>query len=161
MKRMIFISLAILLLCPVMINAAELENMRIAVAASTKTAKASVSNMAAKCSYYLIFNNKGELIEVIDNPHKDASGGAGPSAANFLARRGVTILIAGNFGSKMVNTLENKGVTHFAFKGLADNAVKKVLKLNGSLVIPGVHFYQKNQPVIRILESPEFKKFTQ
>ena len=130
MKRMVFISLAILLLCPVMINAAELEKMKIAVAASSKTAKASVSNMAAKCPYYLIFNNKGELIEVIDNPYRDASGGAGPSAANFLAQRGVTIVIAGNFGSKMINTLKNKGITHFEFKGRVDDAVKRVLQLN-------------------------------
>jgi len=130
MKRMTLISFAILLLCTVMVNAAELVNMKIAVAASSKSAKASVSNIAAKCPYYLIFNNKGELIEVIDNPYRDTSGGAGPSAANFLAQRGVTILIAGNFGSKMINTLENKGVTHFEFKGLADNAVKRVLKIN-------------------------------
>jgi len=130
MKRMVFISLAILLLCPVMVNAAELEKMKIAVAASSKTAKASVSNMAAKCPYYLIFNNKGELIEVIDNPYRDASGGAGPSAANFLAQRDVTIVIAGDFGSKMINTLKNKGITHFEFKGRVDDAVKRVLKLN-------------------------------
>ena len=130
MKRMVFISLAILLLCPVMVNTAELEKMKIAVAASSKTAKASVSNMAAKCPYYLIFNNKGELIEVIDNPYTDASGGAGPSAANFLAQRGVTIVIAGNFGSKMINTLKNKGITHFEFKGRVDDAVKRVLQLN-------------------------------
>jgi len=104
--------------------------VKIAVAASSKTAKASVSNMAAKCPYYLIFNNKGELIEVIDNPYRDASGGAGPSAANFLAQRGVTIVIAGNFGSKMINTLKNKGITHFEFKGRVDDAVKRVLKLN-------------------------------
>ena len=130
MKRMVFISLAILLLCPVMVNATELEKMKIAVAASSKTAKASVSNMAAKCPYYLIFNNKGELIEVIDNPYRDASGGAGPSAANFLAQRGVTIVIAGNFGSKMINTLKNKGITHFEFKGRVDDAVKRVLQLN-------------------------------
>jgi len=130
MKRIVFISLAILLLCPVIANAGELEKMKIAVASSGKTAKASVSNMAAKCPYYLIFNNKGELIEVIDNPYRDASRGAGPSAANFLAQRDIDIIVAGSFGSKMVNTLENKGVTHFEFKGLADDAVKRVLKLN-------------------------------
>ncbi len=130
MKRMILISLAILLLCPIMVNAADLENMKIAVAAGSKSAKASVSNIAAKCPYYHIFNNKGELIEVIDNPYRDASRGAGPLAANFLAQRGVNIIIAGNFGSKMVNTLENKGVTHFEFKGPVDDAVKRVLKLN-------------------------------
>ena len=130
MKRMVFISLAILLLCPVMANAAELEKMKIAVAASSKTAKASVSNMAAKCPYYLIFNNKGELIEVIDNPYRDASGGAGPSAANFLAQRDIDIIVAGSFGSKMIDALRNSGKTHFEFKGRVDDAVKSVLKLN-------------------------------
>jgi len=130
MKRMVFISLAILLLYPVMVNAAELEKMKIAVAASSKTAKASVSNMAAKCPYYLIFNNKGELIEVIDNPYKDASGGAGPSAANFLVQRGIDIIVAGSFGSKMIDALRNSGKTHFEFKGRVDDAVKRVLKLN-------------------------------
>ena len=130
MKRMILISLAILLICPVMVNAAEQENMKIAVAAGSKSAKASVSNIAAKCPYYLIFNNKGELIEVIDNPYRDASRNAGPLAANFIAQRGIDIIVAESFGSKMVNTLENKGVTHFEFKGLAEDAVKRALKLN-------------------------------
>ena len=36
-----------------------------------------------------------------------------------------------------------------------------VYPLFGSLVFPVVNFYQKNQPIIRIFESPEFKKFTQ
>ena len=127
MKKIFFITLAILFLCPAMVNAGELENIKIAVAANGKSAQASVSNMAAKCPYYLIFNNKGELIEVVDNPYSNASGGAGPLAANFLAQRGITTVIAGNFGSKMVNTLENKSITHFEFKGIAENAVKKVL----------------------------------
>ena len=130
MKIMILISLAILLLCPFMINAAELESMKIAVAAGSKSTKASVSNMAAKCPYYLIFNNKGELIEVIDNPYKDAGRNAGPTAANFLAQRGIDIIVAESFGSKMINTLENKGVTHFEFTGSVDDAVKRVLKIN-------------------------------
>jgi len=86
MKRLLLVSLAILFLFAVMVNAAE---MRFAVASSDKTAEASVSNEAAKCPYYLIFDSKGELTEVIDNPYKNASGGAGPSAANFLAQRGV------------------------------------------------------------------------
>jgi len=130
MKRMIFISLAILLLCPVMVNAAELEKMKIAVAANSKTAEASVSNMAAKCPYYHIFNNKGELIEVIDNPYRDTSRGAGPLAANFLAQKDIDIIVAESFGSKMIDALRNSGKTHFEFKGRVDDAIKKVLKLN-------------------------------
>ena len=127
MKRMVFIGLALLLLCPVMSNAANTEKIKIAVASCDKTAKASVSNKAAKCPYYLMFDSKGEMTEVIDNPYGDASRGAGPLAANFLAQKGVTIVIAGNFGSKMINTLKSKGITHFEFKGRADDAVKSVL----------------------------------
>jgi len=130
MKRMILISLAILLICPVLLNAEELENMKIAVAAGSKSAKASVSNIAAKCPYYHIFNKKGELIEVIDNPYRDASRNAGPSAANFLAQRGIDIIVAESFGSKMIDALRNNGKTHFEFKGSVDDAVKRVLKLN-------------------------------
>ena len=128
MKRIVLTGLAFLLLCPVMANAADLEKMKIAVASCDKTAKASVSNEAAKCPYYLIFDSKGKLAEVIDNPYRDASRGAGPSAANFLAQQGVTLVIAGNFGSKMINTLKNKGITHFEFKGRVNEAVKRVLK---------------------------------
>ena len=128
MKRIVFIGLAFLLLCPVMGNAANTEKIKIAVASGDKTAKASVSDKAAKCPYYLIFDSKGEMTEVIDNPYGGASRGAGPSAANFLAQKGVTIVIAGNFGSKMINILKNKGITHFEFKGRVDEAVKRVLK---------------------------------
>jgi predicted Fe-Mo cluster-binding NifX family protein len=130
MKRMVFLSLAILFLFPVIVNAAELEKMKIAVAASNKTEKASVSNMAAKCPYYLIFNKKGELIEIFDNPYKDAIRGAGTSAANFLVQKNVDIIIAGSFGLKMINALRNSGKTHFEFKGSVEDAVKKALKLN-------------------------------
>ena len=128
MKRIVFVSLAILFFCSVAVNATEFKNDKIAVASSGKTSKASVSNKAAKCPYFLMFDSKGELIEVIDNPYADASGGAGPSAANFLAQQGVTIVIAGNFGSKMTNTLKSNGITHFEFKGSVGDAVKKVLK---------------------------------
>lgn len=127
MKKMIFISLAFLLLCPVMVNAADLEKMKIAVAADSKTAKASVSNIAAKCPYYHIFNNKGELIEVIDNPYRDTSRNAGPLAANFLAQKNIDIIVAESFGSKMIEALNNSGKTYFEFKGNIADAIKKVL----------------------------------
>jgi len=102
MKRIVLVGLAFLLLCPVMVNAADLEKIKIAVASCDKTEKASVSNKAAKCPYYLMFDSKGEMTEVIDNPYGDAS--------------------------KMINTLKNKGITHFEFKGRVDDAVKRVLK---------------------------------
>ena len=128
MKRIVFVSLAILFLCSVVVNAADFKNDKIAVASSGKISKASVSSKAGKCPYFLMFDSKGKMTEVIDNPYGDARRGAGPSAANFLAQKGVTIVIAGNFGSKMIDTLKSNGITHFKFEGRVDDAVKKVLK---------------------------------
>jgi len=54
----------------------------------------------------------------------------GPSAANFLDQRDIDIIVAGSFGSKMIDALRNSGKTHFEFKARVDNAVKRVLKLN-------------------------------
>ena len=128
MKRVLVMGLVILFLCPVMVNAAEPEQTKIAVASNENTSKTSVSNEAAKCPYYLIFNGKGALVEVVDNPYGEARRNAGPSAAHFLARKGITIVIAGNFGSKMIKTLKNKGIAHFECEGEVDAAVKRVLK---------------------------------
>lgn len=129
MKRMFFIGLIILFLFPIMVNAAESENMRIAVAANNKTEGATVSERAAKCPYFLMFDKNGELIEVIDNPYKDAMRDAGTSAANFLVQKDVDIIVAGSFGLKMIDALRSNGKIHFKFKGTVDDAVKKALKL--------------------------------
>lgn len=128
MKRLFVLGVVALFVCPFTVHTASSENNKIAIASGGKTVKSSVSNMAAKCPYYLIFDNKGALIEVIDNPYKNTSGGAGPSAANFLARRGVTVVIAENFGAKMINTLKNKGIMYFQFKGSVFDAVKMALE---------------------------------
>ena len=128
MKRIILSSIAILFLCSLMVHAADFKKTKIAVASSGKTENASVSNRAARCPYYLIFDEKGGLIKVVDNPYADASGGAGPSAANFLAKTGVTMAIAGNFGPKMANALKNNGITPFRFEGSVGDAVKTGLE---------------------------------
>jgi len=119
--------LAALLLYPVMVHGAGFDTQKIAVASGGKTVKSSVSTQAAKCPYYLIFDNQRKLIEVLDNPYMHARRGAGPSAAHLLAKRGATMVIAGNFGSKMVHTLKSKNITHFQFKGSVVDAVKKAL----------------------------------
>jgi len=128
MKKMILISIAILFFGSLMVHAADLKNTRIAVASSGKSEKASVSDRAAKCPYYLIFDSKSELVEVVDNPYADASRGAGPSATNFLAKTGVTMIIAESFGSKMTNALKNNDITPFGFKGSVGDAVKTALE---------------------------------
>jgi len=127
MKRISFLSLTMLFLVSAVTYADQEVVVKIAVASNNKNTTSNVAAMAGRSPYYLIFDNTGKFAEVIDNPCNDARGGAGPSTANFLAEKGVTIVIAETFGGKMINAMKSKGMTHFEFKGIANDAVKKVL----------------------------------
>ena len=99
MKRMFLLALGTLLLVPAMARASQNDNMvKTAVASDSKNATSPVGNKAGRSAHYLIFDGAGELIEVIDNPYKDATSGAGASVADYLAEKGVTTVIGGNCG---------------------------------------------------------------
>ena len=129
MRCIFYCFLAISFLTPVIVNSAEVASGLIAVSVDEKTQSANVSSQAARCAYYIIFDNKGKLLEVIDNPIKDARSGAGTSAANFLDNKGIAVVVAETFGNKMINAMKSKGIKFVEFKGRADNAVKEALKL--------------------------------
>ncbi len=96
------------------------DTLKIAVAADSKKKTTTISQLAARASFFLFFDGNGTLIEAVENPSKDLSGGAGPRAAEFLAGRGTTLLISENVGDKMkqaladykIETIERKGVVH-------------------------------------------------
>ena len=127
MKKMLFSIFVILFMASVIAYAAEKEAAKIAVASNSKDAAASISKKADKCPYYLIFDGKGELIEVVGNPYKDVQSGAGSQTADFLAGKGVTTVIAGNFGDKMTGAMKRNGIEFFQFAGVIKDAVEKVL----------------------------------
>ena len=101
---------------------------RIAVASDGSTPASAVSPVAARSSYYLIFDGKGAFIEAISNPHKNAGGGAGTLVVNFLAGKGVKTIIAGTFGNKMVMSMKAKDIHYIEFRGTTADAVKKAVK---------------------------------
>ena len=129
MKKIFCWFLVISLFIPAAAAALETNAGLIAVASDERTEPAKVSSQAARCAYYMIFDSKGKLMDVIENPFKGENGGAGPSAANFLGDKGVTVVVAENFGSKMINAMKSKGITFYKLKGKAGDAVKEILKL--------------------------------
>jgi predicted Fe-Mo cluster-binding NifX family protein len=104
------------------------EEIIIAVASDGETLEAAVSHLAARGSYFLIVDGEGKLLEAVENPYKDTRGGAGVSAANFLAEKNVTIVVAGNFGNKMRDALTAQEIAYFEFEGIAEDAIKKILE---------------------------------
>lgn len=135
MKKTLFSTLVVLSLLPVMAYAAQKDAEKIAVASNSKDAASSISNKAGKCPYYLIFDSTGELIEVVENPYKDAQRKAGQQTADFLADKGVTIVIAGNFGDKMIGAMKSNGMEFFQLEGVIKDAVVKVLDPGNQILI--------------------------
>ena len=99
---------------------------RIAVAADEKMPEAAVSSQAGRSSFFLLFDEKGRFLEAISNPYTEAKS-RGVAVADFLAAKGVTIVVAGDFGDRIVEGIKNKGIRAVAFKGKAADAVKKIL----------------------------------
>ena len=100
----------------------------IAVAANGNTVSASVGNQPGRSPFFLFFDAKGAFAEAASNPYKDA-GNAGIPALDFLAGKGVKVVVAESFGPKIVEVMKGKGMRAVEFKGNAMDAVKKALEL--------------------------------
>jgi predicted Fe-Mo cluster-binding NifX family protein len=124
-KRLIVIMMVILLLATAWAFAAGREKM--AVAADDKIPSAAVSKQAGLAPFFLFFDEKGKMTEAMENPFKDKEG-AGKSVAELLKNKQVTVVVAEGFGGQIVEVMKSKGIKAFAFKGSAEEAVKKVLQ---------------------------------
>jgi predicted Fe-Mo cluster-binding NifX family protein len=122
-------ALSILFLVFLMTNPVYAEDKgNIAVAAEGNTPTAEVCGVAARSPYFLIFNRAGTLIEAVDNPYKGAGRKAGVSVVPFLAQKGVTTIVAGEFGKNMIQAMKERDIKYMEFQGSAEGALRKFLK---------------------------------
>lgn len=99
---------------------------KIAVAANGETNAAAVSTQAGGAEFFLIFDKKGNLLETLTNPEKNAAS-PGTAVVHFLVGKGVTTVVAEGFGPKIVEVMKGKGIKAVVFKGSVEEAVKKLL----------------------------------
>jgi predicted Fe-Mo cluster-binding NifX family protein len=97
------------------------------MASSGKTPAGHIGNVAARSPYFLFFDSQGHLIEVLENPYRDVGGRAGPLVADLMAEKGVTSVVAGNFGQNIVASLDKKGIQHIELSGQVGKALESVL----------------------------------
>jgi len=104
---------------------ARADEARVAVAAEAARAEALVSPVAARAPYILLFDATGTLVESHPNPVAAQAGGAGPALARWLAEQKAGTLIAGDFGAKLAQALQERRIRMLTASGPAAQAVKK------------------------------------
>ena len=101
--------------------------MKIAIAAMTPDVDAGIAKHSARAPFYLLFDEQGEMLEVVPNPFSGVDRGAAPQAALLLADKGVTLLVAGDFGPRFVSELEERGIDHIERSGQVSDSVRQLV----------------------------------
>jgi len=99
-----------------------------AIAAEGKELTANIPFLAARATHFHVYDENGTLAEVIVNPYLDMEAGTGPAAAQMLAERGVTVLVAGMVGPKMKDVLVANKMRFVSRKGDVQGVVNELKK---------------------------------
>ena len=108
--------------------------MKIAVSSTDKNIESEVSDVFGRCLYFIIVeieNQKIEKTETIENENTDQMSGAGISAAQLMAEKGINAVITGNVGPRAFDVLKQFNIEVYTGSG----AIKEVLQefINGKL----------------------------
>ena len=84
--------------------------MKIAISATGPTMDAEVNPRFGRCQYFIIADPETMEFEAIDNASAMAAGGAGISAAQMIAGKGVEAVLTGNCGPNAYQVLSPAGI---------------------------------------------------
>lgn len=87
--------------------------MKICITSIGPELNSGVDPRFGRCGYFLILNEKGELLKSIPNESGQAMRGAGITAAQIAADEKVDIVITGNVGPNAYMVLNQSGIKIF------------------------------------------------
>ena len=84
--------------------------MKIAISATGSTLDAEVDPRFGRCRYFIIADPDTMQFEALENSSAMASGGAGISAGQMIASKGVQAVLTGNCGPNAHQVLSAAGI---------------------------------------------------
>lgn len=84
--------------------------MRIAISATSPDLDAEVDPRFGRCRYFIIADPDTMKFEAVDNSSATAGGGAGVSAGQMIADKGVQAVLTGNCGPNAYQVLSPTGI---------------------------------------------------
>jgi len=101
--------------------------VKIAVSSTEKHFNGKVSDVFARCPYFVIAeieNEKIQIVETIENKSANQLGQAGISAAQLMAEKNVNTVITKNMGPRALDVLKQFNIAIY----YGDGAIKEVLR---------------------------------
>ena len=86
------------------------------------------STIFGRCPFFMTIDPASKAFEIIENPARQASGGAGIQAAQWVLDQGATTIISGNLGPKAFDVLSAGNVTAYRHTGGSAKDVLKALE---------------------------------
>ncbi len=105
--------------------------MKIAVSSTGKGLDSEVSSVFGRCPYFLIIELNEEsysLVEVVENKGAEQSSGAGISAAQLVAEKGVAAVISGNIGPRASDVLRQFDIRVYIQQGTVRDVLERFAK---------------------------------
>ena len=84
--------------------------MKVAISAAGPTLDADVDPRFGRCQYFIVADTETMEFEALDNASAMSSGGAGVSAAQMIAGKGVGAVLTGNCGPNAYQVLSPAGI---------------------------------------------------
>jgi predicted Fe-Mo cluster-binding NifX family protein len=100
--------------------------MKIAVATEYNNPAAEISTQGARALFFLIFNEDGQLNEILENPYAGNSHHVGLDVADMLSRLHVTKVVAGRFGPRFAAGLKTHNIDFIEQAGIAAPVAKEL-----------------------------------
>ena len=107
-------------------NDSEYQADTFAIAGDGNEVTAKVSRLSGIAPFFHLYDLQGKLIEVMPNPHLEMEYGTGPAVAATLADKGVSVLVGGRAGPKMMDVLDAKEVRFVPRIGTVQDVVKEL-----------------------------------
>lgn len=105
--------------------------IKIAVSSTGKNLNSNVDSVFGRCPYFVIAeikNKKIVKVEAVKNISAAKSGGAGISAAQFVAEKGVNAVVAGSIGPRAWDVLNQFKIKTYEDKGSVKQVLQKFLR---------------------------------
>jgi len=99
--------------------------MKIAIATEGNKPSTEVSSQGARALFFLVFNEDGHVSEILENTYAKNDRRVGPDVANMLINMHVSKVVAGRFGPKFKEVLEQNDVECIEQTGFAAEVAKE------------------------------------